>query len=352
MKRESSNSKYPKNIARESLPKNVYFDSRGRGRWIYRKSRSRKDRGKEIRLGDASLTLGKIWQKVEDLLNDREDNFKYISNLFLKSDEYKELAKSTKTDYDNCHNAICKKKMKSGDIFCEAPLSAWTPGAVRKYRDVRKLESKTRAAHEIRYMKRVFNWAIQYDLTSENPAKPVDLKGLNVVREHYVEDEDYIMALILAPWQLALAFHMIYLTGRRPKDVLEMSVKNVQPEGLLMRASKTVKYELVQSGKDLDACIKMLTEDGQYDFFNWSESGFNTAVNRLMRELESKGYNRFRPKDLQKKYAVDIEDTGINASEQFMHSDAALTRRHYLPKATKVNSLDKCKMKQKNKPGI
>lgn len=337
MKKSPSNSKYPAHIDPDKLPSNVRFDHRGRGRWVYRDRKNKK----EIRLGDAALTTAKIWQKVDDLLNEREDNFRYISQEFLKSREYKELGSSTQTDYQNCHNAICKKVMKSGDKFSETPLSVWTPGAVRKYRDARAENSKSRAAHEIRYMKRVFSWAIQYDLASDNPAKPVDLKGLNTVREHYVEDEDYLAAIYQAPWKVALVLHLIYLTGRRPTDVLEMSVRHVQPEGLLLKASKTGKHALVQFNDDLQACVDILTEDGNYSFFHWTESGFNTAVNRLMRSLAKQGFTRFKPKDLQKKYAVDIEDIGINASEQFMHSDSALTRRHYLPKATKVVALDK-----------
>lgn len=335
-----SRSKYPDHIDPDKIPSNVYFDPRGRGRWTYRKSKGRGDRGTEVRLGDANLTLAELWKLVDDYLNDREGTFKCISSEFHTSPDFKRLSKGSQTDYLNCHKAICNRETGSGDKLGDIPLEAWTPGAVRRYRDARAEKSKSRAAHEIRYLKRVFKWAISYDLAKENPAKEIDLKGLTSARDHYVQDKDYEAMLNLAPWRVACAAHLAYLTGRRRRDILTLTVANIQPEGLLLKESKTGKETLIVWSGELKQLVDLLTEDSNYSLFSFTDAAFDTAWQRVRQKLKAtKKFTPFQFKDLRAKHASDLEEKGGNATENLQHSDGAVTRRHYLRKAKKVVSL-------------
>lgn len=298
----------------------------------------------ETRLGNGELTMLDIWQKVEAMTSERDDSFRGISKEFQKAPAFKRLAKSTQTDYINCHKAICERETRSGDKFGDIPLEVWTAGAVRRYRDARAEESESRAAHDIRYIKRVFKWAIQYDLAKENPAKEVEINHLVKARNHYAQDKDYLACLYEAPWKIAVVAHLAYLTGRRRKDILALSLAHVQPEGLLWRESKTQKESLVEWNDDLKELVAMLTEDGNFSFFHWSESGFDTAWNRIQRKIAKKGFVRFQFKDIRPKYASDMDAMGEDASVNLLHSSQQLTRRNYLRLAQKVVPLNR-KMK-------
>lgn len=281
--------------------------------------------------------MAELWRAVEEITVLPLGTFRAISVDFRKSPDYLELAPGTQKDYANCHKAICERETKSGAMLGDLPLDAWTPGAVRRYRDARVEESKSRAAHEIRYLKRVFTWAISYDLTSTNPAKEIKLKGLADARDHYVQDEDYTALLNIAPWRVAVAAHLAYLTGRRRRDVLSLTKANIQPEGLLIKESKTGKVSLIVWTNELRETVRILEDD--YSFFQISDSGFDTAWQRARQKLKKAGFTPFQFKDLRAKHASDLEEVGGNASENLRHSSQQVTRRHYLHKAKKVVSL-------------
>lgn len=334
-----SSSRIPPHIEPEKLPANVYYDPRGRGRWVHRKSNGRKNQGKETRLGDGAMTMADIWARVDMLLAGTDHTFKAIGIEFQRSSDWAGLSWPTQRDYENCHKAICGRKTRTGDLLGDIPLDAWTPGAVRRYRDARAKESKSRAAHEIRYMKRVFKWAISYDLTSDNPAKEIDLKGLVEVRDHYVQDVDYQAMLNMAPWRVACAAHLAYLTGRRRRDILGLTRANVQPEGLLLQEGKTGKHSLILWSDELRQVIDFLLESGDFTLFSFTAAAFDTAWQRVRVKLRAAGFVPFQFKDLRAKHASDLEEIGVDATANLLHADGAVTRRHYLRKAKKVVSL-------------
>ena len=334
-----SSSKYPSHINPDKLPDNVSYDPRGRGRWTYRKSRGRKQRGKEIRLGNCTLTQSEIWERVDDILNERENTLRCMAKEFEESPEFTRLAASTQRDYKNCRKAVCDTETRAGNKLGDLPLDAWTTGAVLRYRNQRAKSSPSRSAHEMRWLKRIFRWGIQYEWLKENPAKEVELKGLEKPREHYVQDADYDAALNLAPWKLACFAHLSLLTGRREGDILRLHRGNVQPEGLLIQEGKTGKYSLILWSDELEQLVDLIREDGKTRFFHWSASGLQSAWQRLSVKMAEEGFNRFTLQDLRAKHATDLDEIGGNATENLRHSDQQVTRRSYLRKARKVVSL-------------
>lgn len=281
--------------------------------------------------------MADLWRAVEEITALPSGTFRAISVEFRKSPDYLDLSSATQKDYDNCHKAVCERVTKSGAMLGDLPLDAWTPGAVRRYRDARAEESKSRAAHDIRYIKRVFQWAVSYDLAKTNPAKEIKLKGLAAARDHYVQDEDYQALLNLAPWRIAVAAHLAYLTGRRRRDILGLTKANIQPEGLLLQEGKTGKVSLIEWSEELRETVRMMEDD--YAFFHYSASGFDSAWQRLRKALREAGFVPFQFKDLRAKHASDLDESGGDATENLQHSGQQVTRRHYLRKAKKVVSL-------------
>ncbi len=75
-----------------------------------------------------------------------------------------------------------------------------------------------------------------------NPAKDIKTKDLVKARTHYIEDEDYLAAINIAPLNIAIMMHLAYLTDRRRTDIFNLHKKlNFWPEGVLFKESKTDK---------------------------------------------------------------------------------------------------------------
>jgi len=335
---------YPAHIDPKKLPKNVRYDARGRGRWIYRDRKLRK----EIRLGGAELTLADIWQAVERIQAGGATTFKSLSLAFQKSPIWTGLARSTQRDYQLCHKAIAEKKTRAGVPLGSVPLEAWTVGAVRRYRDERAKVTKSRAKKELAYLRRLFAWAVEYEYLPTNPAAAVSTKGMAKPRTHYVQDDDYRTLLIHAPLNVALMAHLALLTGRRRQDIVKIRRSDLELEGIYFAESKTDKAALVQWTDELHQLAKLCEQEAgdslwlfpaQHPGCHYSLPALSSAWGKTMRAIKAAGFERFQFKDLRAKHASDLEDAGGDATENLLHSGRSVTKRHYLRKPKKVVSL-------------
>lgn len=338
------NTPFPAHIDKTRLPKNVDWDPYG-GRWRYR--RMVKGKRQIIRLGGKDMTLGDIHKAVEAAIDTPTDTFKTLSLRFLASYEFESLKPRTQKGYEALHKFICNRTTKSGVLLGDMPLAAWTVGAVRKYREARRAESASGAAAELRYIKRLFSWAVEYEFMSDNPAKHVTLKGLAGADRHYIEDRDLLAALIAAPYRFALAIYMGYLTGRRRTDILEATrTKNLLPGGLYFEESKTDKESFFEWTPHLRKVIDMIKEEAGDSVFlfpsnrrpdmRFSDKAADEAMKKVRLKLQEGGFTPFAFKHLRKKYSTDLEARGDDAQHNLMHTSRSTTDRHYKSKPTKV----------------
>lgn len=337
----------PSHITGDKLPSGVNYDPRGNGRWEYRKGNGRKDRGKRVRFGSNTTTLAEIWSFVETLSTDHADTLRGISLAFQDSSEWKRLKPRTQNGYTHLHRSICERETRTGTKLGDMPLEAWTPGAVRRYRESRRLVSESAAAAEIRYIKRVFSWAIEYEhFFNENPAKGVSLRGLSKPRTHYVQETDYCIAVAVAPLTIGLAAHLAYLTGRRRTDILKAKRSDITADGLTFTESKTGKETIVEWSDELRSTIEMITKEAGDSIWLFPRKGsigepmagsaFDTAWQRVRGRMKAEGYVPFQFKDIRAKHASDFDEAGGDSTENLGHSDKSVTRKHYLRKPKKV----------------
>jgi integrase len=167
--------------------------------------------------------------------------FAALSADFQTTPLWRRLAVSTQRDYLDCHHSICARSLKNGDRLGEIPISKWTIGTVRKYRDIRGEESASRANKELAYIKRIFSWAYEYEKLKFNPADGV--KKLTIkARQHYAEDADYEFMLSIAKasgyWYAPICMEIAYLCRMRLSEVLDLTDANEQPNGLLIKRRK------------------------------------------------------------------------------------------------------------------
>lgn len=245
--RKRSSKNLPEHINADKLPDRVWFNTSGAGKWLltyYNELHQRKAK----RLCGPDATLAEIWQAYEAQQQKTVATFNSLSLEFQQTIIWKKLIPSTQRDYLNCHKAIANRQT-SQDKLGVIPLSKWTVGLIRKYRDKRAEESESRANKELSYIKRLFAWAYEYEKVSFNPA--TGIKKISIPpRQHYAEDKDYNYLLQIARqsnyWYLAFAMELAYLCRLRMCEVLDLTDANELKEGLLVNRRKGSKANITE----------------------------------------------------------------------------------------------------------
>lgn len=199
------------------------------------------------RLAGASATLREIWDAYEAITRaPPADTVQMLIASFESSPAWEDLADSTRRDYRICAESIVKAETKAGVLVGTTRLSDWTPGAVRSYVEKRAERSRSRANHELRYLRRLFAWAFERDLMASNPARGV--KSLKEsARQRYVSDHEYADFLAHAgprhPYLIPVA-ELAYLCRLRISEVCDLRREDIREDGLFAARRKGSKDAL------------------------------------------------------------------------------------------------------------
>ena len=231
----------PAHIDASKLPTGLWFNKSGAGKWMLKTKDSETGLWRSKRLCGPSATLSDIWQAYESKNNPMVATFATLSHDLQLTPIWRKLAISTQRDYLDCHQHICSRKISTAGTLGDLPLSKWTVGLVRKYRDSRGESSESRANKELAYIKRVFSWGYEYEKIKFNPT--LGVKKLTIKpRQHYAEDRDYEFMLEIAResnyWYVWPAMEIAYLCRMRLSEVLDLTDANELPEGLLIKRRK------------------------------------------------------------------------------------------------------------------
>ena len=323
--RRHQTAQLPGGIKPDALPVGVYWQPTGRGRWVLRLIEGGKRRA--IRLGGADMTLTAIWSAYEEIT--REPPTATIAALieqFESSPQWADLAPTTHRDYRGCAKAICAQHTKAGAPVGATNPADWTPGAVRSYVDRRSETSRTRANHELRYLRRLFAWAAERDLMPSNPARGV--KTLKEApRQRYVNEGEYAAFLTFAgaryPYLIPVA-ELAYLCRLRLCEVCDLRREDVREDGLYARRRKGSKDGLTEWTPRLRAAVdaaKLLHGTVASLYLipgptrgRMGESTLQTAWQRSMADWAALGNERFTIHDLKRAGISDAEGDKLAAS--------------------------------------
>ena len=234
---------------RDRLPAGVWFVNTGKhGHWRIEWL----DLGKKktAYLCHGSATLAEIHAAKEAFTKKPTtiSTFKTISQSFQTTHEWRSLATGTKTDYINCHNAICTQKTKAGTLGDER-IESWTKALILRYLDKRSAVSASRASKELSYIKRLFSWAFERSYIDENVAIGIK-KPKQKPRQHYVEDNDYLFFINVARESdydyIAIVMELAYLCVMRKQEILDLTLANQKPEGLLITRRKGSRSNIMK----------------------------------------------------------------------------------------------------------
>ena len=243
--------------------------------------------------------MSQVWKAYEAIIGHETYTVGWLFDLYMESDRFTSLSPKTQKDYST---AI--QKMKGADTgrgqFGDAKLAAVTKRTIRTYLD--EYPSPVSANRHIAVFKAAWSWAEErYDIPA-NPCKGVKLNKESP-RQRYVTDEEYEMALQLAPPAIAQMMELAYLLRARLSEVLNLRVDDVFDDYVVLRRAKGSEGEHTMLSERLRSALSDVRGE-PYVCHRYSESAFRSAWRRLQGKLD----NPFTFHDLKAKGITDHKD--------------------------------------------
>jgi integrase len=311
--------------------------------------------GKQMyRLGKTLPEAYKSWASRLDA-NDKANT---VGQLL---DRYALEVVPTKAASTRASNLLYIKQLRA--VFGEMPLESIKPKHVYKYVDSRS--AKVSAHREVEVLSHAYTKAVQWGYIDRHPFKgEVRLEG-EKPRTRYVEDWELLEALSLPSPKLKSSIEIIQaylklklLTGLRRSDLLQLTVADLQEDGIHVTPSKTANSSgariIIQWSDELRTAIAevkrvrpvlspylfctrraecYVKEDGK-------ANGWDSIWQRFMDKLltDTKLTQRFTEHDIRAKCASDAL-TLAHAQQLLSHADSRTTQRIYRRKPEMVKPL-------------
>jgi len=190
------------------------------------------------------------------------------------------------------------------------------------------------ANREIALLRHVLTKCVHWGLIEFNPLRGLQYRVRETPRDRQVSPGELWSVMRQANSRERHLMWLIYLTGLRREDALNMTDMNIRQDGIHLVEGKTAKKVRIEWTPSLRKVIKRL-QPGYFQGI--SESGIDSAWQRLRQKL--KPYDLFQLKDLRAAHAGELEDQGGDATRQLGHSSRSVTQKHYLRTGRKVRPI-------------
>lgn len=174
----------PAHIDQASLPRGVYWDRSGAGRWyIFETGDDGRKRTKTIATRDAKLS--ELQRILEERAGIERGTLRALMSTYHDAPAFTKLAKSTRADYSSCRDRVLEFTGRTGSFADLDPWRIKRPMlqvlidriAQGRKRDAegQLIPTPSTAAHVLRYLRVVFRWGANRGLCAEvNPAEGIE----------------------------------------------------------------------------------------------------------------------------------------------------------------------------------
>jgi integrase len=216
---------------------------------------------------------------------------------------------------------------------------------------------ETYANRQMERVKHLLTKAIEWGVITEHPMTNLKYKAFPISKvkpqmRRAKSREAVLEVLPEAPKWLQNYVNLKLLTGLRMTDLLQLTVRDITNDGLLVHIQKTsgstgrsLLFTLTPELKSVLSAIRRVTPTSIYLFKtqtgqplikdSGSTSAFSSAWRRWMGKLPEN--QRFAEKSLRN--LVGAEDDVITASERLGHASSDTTKKFYRDNVTKVTPL-------------
>lgn len=205
-------------------------------------------------------------------------------------------------------------------------------------------DSPNMTNRKLSFLRTVFNYAVEWQLVDSNPCigiKRHDEKK----RDRYLTDEEVAAIRAKAAPRLQVIIDLLYLTGQRIEDVLNIRRADLTEKGIVFQQQKTDAKLCVAWNPDLEAVVaraKALNPKVAALTLLYSRTGaapeYRTVLKQWHDARTAAGVADATPHDLRAKSATDADEAGENAQTLLGHASPTMTRRYIRRRKTAVVS--------------
>lgn len=249
----------PAHIDQGALPAAIYFDHRGSGVWYtLHYDETGKQRRKNV--APANVSLAELHRIMDEASNIDRGTLRYVCEQFHLSDRYKKLATKTHDDYCYSRDVLLNIPTKLGMPLGDLAVKKFTAALVQRIIDRLADEgTPSKAAHALRYMRRVLQWGRNRGFLEVNPAlgieAPIERKQRRLPRQSVMDVliERATTRGRLArnepgscPEYLASVMELAYLCRLRGIEVVTLTDANELEQGIMTNRRKGSRDNIVR----------------------------------------------------------------------------------------------------------
>jgi site-specific recombinase XerC len=258
-RKRKHNPHIPKHVDQAALPAAIYFDHRGSGVWYtLHYDETGKQRRKNVAPVDVSLA--ELHRIMDEASNVDRGTLRYVCEQFHLSDRYKKLAPKTHDDYCYSRDVLLNIPTKLGKPLGALAVKKFTPALVQRIVDRLADEgTPSKAAHALRYLRRVLQWGRNRGFLEMNPAlgieAPIERKQRRLPRHNVMDvlvDRAAARGRLArnepggCPEYLASVMELAYLCRLRGIEVVTLTDANELAEGILTNRRKGSRDNIVR----------------------------------------------------------------------------------------------------------
>lgn len=258
-RKRKHNPHIPTHIDQAALPAAVYFDHRNEGVW-YTLHRDETGTQRRRNIAPVSVSLAELHQIMDEASNVDRGTLRHVCAQFHDSDRYEKLSSKTHDDYCYSRDVLLNIPTKLGKPLGDLAVRKFTSALVQRIVDRLADEgTPSKAAHALRYLRRVLQWGRNRGFLEVNPAlgieAPVERKRRRLPN-HLVMDAliDRAIARGLlqrnekggCPEYLGYVMELAYLCRLRGIEVVTLTDENELESGILTNRRKGSRDNIVR----------------------------------------------------------------------------------------------------------
>lgn len=258
-RKRKHNPHIPAHIDQAALPAAVYFDHR-KGQVWYTLHYDETGKQRRRNIAPADVSLAELHQIMDDASNVDRGTLRYVCGQFHESDRYKKLSPKTHDDYCYSRDVLLTLPTKLGKPLGDLAVRKFTSALVQRIVDRLADEgTPSKAAHALRYLRRVLQWGRNRGFLELNPAlgieAPVERKQRRLPNHQVMDtliDRAIARGLLIrgekggCPEYLGYVMELAYLCRLRGIEVVTLTDANELESGILTNRRKGSRDNIVR----------------------------------------------------------------------------------------------------------
>lgn len=311
--------------------------------YYFQGRRKREKVGPSKKLAQEVLNKRKIQiaeNRFLDIKKDKKIKFKDFSEIYLE-----DYAKPNKRSWKRDLFSLKLLNAYFGDRY----LYEITTSMVERYKSKRHGNvSVATVNRELACLKCIFNKAILWNMTGNNPAKSVKLFKENNARLRYLEKEEIAKLLSNCPHVLKAVVTVAINTGMRKSEIQNLKWRDINFKRgyITLKETKNGSTRIIPMNQAVKECLFSLEEkpNSPYIFCGKNGGPFNFRK-AFETALKKTGIKDFKFHDLRHTFASHLvmSGTDLNTVRELLgHKDLSMTLRYsHLSPDHKSRAVDK-----------